>query len=61
MSRIEIEFSTDNDAFARDFDHELYFILSQANKKLRSPEDAEYKLKDTNGNTIGTAKKIMEE
>lgn len=61
MSSIVIEFKTDNDAFHNDFDHELHYVLLEIGIKLRGQGDGEYKIKDSYGNTIGTAKKITGE
>lgn len=53
MAKYLIEIDTDNDAF-EDLEYELATILRKAIKKLESGI-LDFKLRDSNGNTVGSA------
>ena len=53
MARYLIEIDTDNDAF-EDLEYELSSILRKAAKNLDSGI-LDFKLRDSNGNTVGSA------
>lgn len=53
MAKYLIEIDTDNDAF-EDLEYELSSILRKAAKKLDSGI-LDFKLRDSNGNTVGSA------
>lgn len=53
MTKYLIEIDTDNDAF-EDLEYELSSILRKAAKKLDSGI-LDFKLRDSNGNTVGSA------
>lgn len=54
MAKYLIEIDTSNDAFAADFEYELGRILRTAARKVENGE-LDFKLRDTHGNTVGTA------
>ena len=57
---IRIQFDTANAAFQEypdgdgDFDKEVQYVLKQAADMITGPMDTDCKLRDSNGNTVGT-------
>ena len=58
--KIRIEFDTDNAAFQEyphgegNFDEEVRYVINQAYEFIIGSMSGDGKLKDTNGNTVGT-------
>lgn len=55
MAKYLIEIDTDNAAFEDAFEQELAAILLVLAKKVARGEGYDFKLRDSNGNTVGSA------
>ena len=55
MAKYLIEIDTDNAAFEDAFEQELAAILLVLAKKVARGEGYDFKLQDSNGNTVGSA------
>ena len=55
MAKFTVEIDTDNAAFEDDLEAELGSILMTLARKVQSGKGFDFKLRDSNGNTVGSA------